>query len=112
VRPGRADYAATKGGADRPYHKSLASELGPLGVRVNCVVSRLGRDRYDRRWHSTGDIIGNPEKYQRILDAIPLRRIATSDDIAGPILFFSPLNLPGILTGEIRNVNGGSVLCG
>jgi 3-oxoacyl-[acyl-carrier protein] reductase len=42
---------------------------------------------------------------------IPLGRIATADDIAGPIVFLcSPLARH--VTGEILNVNGGSVLCG
>ena len=42
---------------------------------------------------------------------IPLRRIATAEDVAGPILFLcSPLSRH--ITGEVLNVNGGSVLCG
>jgi len=42
---------------------------------------------------------------------IPLRRVASAEDIAGPILFLcSPLARH--ITGEILNVNGGSVLCG
>ncbi|HWA16291.1 MAG TPA: SDR family oxidoreductase, partial [Gemmatimonadales bacterium] len=48
---------------------------------------------------------------ERIAATIPLRRIATAEDIAGPILFLcSPLGRH--ITGEILNVNGGSVLCG
>jgi len=47
----------------------------------------------------------------RVHAAIPLGRIATADDIAGPIVFLcSPLARH--ITGEILNVNGGSVLCG
>ncbi len=47
----------------------------------------------------------------RIAAGIPLQRIATAEDIAGPILFLaSPLARH--LTGEVINVNGGSVLCG
>jgi 3-oxoacyl-[acyl-carrier protein] reductase len=43
--------------------------------------------------------------------SIPVRRIATADDVAGPILFLcSPLARH--VNGEILNVNGGSVLCG
>ena len=106
---GHADYAATKGGVIS-LTKSLASELGPLGIRVNCVAPGwVDTDMTAMALH--GDIAGNPEKYQRILDAIPLRRIATSDDIAGPILFLAS-ELARHLTGEILNVNGGLVLCG
>jgi 3-oxoacyl-[acyl-carrier protein] reductase len=43
--------------------------------------------------------------------SIPLGRIATAEDVAGPIVFLcSPLARH--ITGEILNVNGGSVLCG
>jgi len=43
--------------------------------------------------------------------AIPLGRPATAEEIAGPILFLAS-DLANFLTGEIINVNGGSVLCG
>ena len=48
---------------------------------------------------------------ERIAKTIPIGRVASPDDIAGPILFLaSPLARH--VTGEILNVNGGSVLCG
>ena len=47
----------------------------------------------------------------RVARSIPLGRIAAADDVAGPIAFLcSPLARH--ITGEIVNVNGGSVLCG
>jgi 3-oxoacyl-[acyl-carrier protein] reductase len=47
----------------------------------------------------------------RIERGIPLGRVASAEDVAGPILFLcSPLARH--ITGEILNVNGGSVLCG
>jgi 3-oxoacyl-[acyl-carrier protein] reductase len=47
----------------------------------------------------------------RIAASIPLGRVADPKDIAGPIVFLcSPLARH--ITGEIVNVNGGSVLCG
>ena len=42
---------------------------------------------------------------------IPLRRIPPPEDIAGPILFLCS-DLARHVTGEVVNVNGGSVLCG
>ncbi len=46
-----------------------------------------------------------------IEQAIPLGRVASAEDVAGPIVFLcSPLARH--VTGEILNVNGGSVLCG
>jgi 3-oxoacyl-[acyl-carrier protein] reductase len=47
----------------------------------------------------------------RIEAGIPLGRIATADDVAGPIVFLCS-QLGRHVTGEILNVNGGSVLCG
>jgi 3-oxoacyl-[acyl-carrier protein] reductase len=48
---------------------------------------------------------------ERIERTIPLQRIATAEDIAGPILFLCS-ELARHLSGEVLNVNGGSVLCG
>jgi 3-oxoacyl-[acyl-carrier protein] reductase len=48
---------------------------------------------------------------ERIAAAIPIGRIATPLDIAGPIVFLCS-ELARHITGEILNVNGGSVLCG
>jgi 3-oxoacyl-[acyl-carrier protein] reductase len=48
---------------------------------------------------------------ERIEQTIPLRRVASAEDIAGPILFLSS-PLARHITGEVLNVNGGSVLCG
>jgi 3-oxoacyl-[acyl-carrier protein] reductase len=47
----------------------------------------------------------------QIAEAIPLGRIATAEDVAGPILFLLS-DLARHITGEILNVNGGSVLPG
>jgi 3-oxoacyl-[acyl-carrier protein] reductase len=42
---------------------------------------------------------------------IALGRAATPEEIAGPMLFLAS-DLANFMTGEILNVNGGSVLCG
>jgi 3-oxoacyl-[acyl-carrier protein] reductase len=97
-----ADYAATKG-AVISLTKSLAVECGP-DLTVNCVAPG---------WVDTemsASALRGPER-ARIDAAIPLKRPASADDIAGPILFLaSPLARH--ITGEVLNVNGGSVLCG
>ncbi|HET7040608.1 MAG TPA: SDR family NAD(P)-dependent oxidoreductase [Gemmatimonadales bacterium] len=97
-----ADYAATKG-AVISLTKSLAVECGP-DLRVNCVAPG---------WVDTemsAAALHGPER-AKIDAAIPLRRPASAEDVAGPILFLaSPLARH--ITGEIVNVNGGSVLAG
>ena len=56
------------------------------------------------------NILDTDEK-EEILKLIPLRRIALPEDVAGAVLFLAS-DLAGFITGEIINVNGGSVLCG
>jgi 3-oxoacyl-[acyl-carrier protein] reductase len=98
-----ADYGASKG-AVISFTKSLAIELAPRGVTVNSVAPG---------WVDTEMVAGAlaNEGHARVAAAIPVGRVATADDIAGPIVFLcSPLARH--ITGEILNVNGGSVLCG
>ena len=97
-----ADYAASKG-AMISLVKSLCVECAP-GITVNCVAP--GWVDTEMSWSAFGD--GGKE---RIANSIPLKRLATAEDIAGPILFLCS-DLARHITGEILNVNGGSVLCG
>ena len=97
-------YAATKG-AIIAMTKSLAAELGPRGVTVNCVAP--GWVATDM----TADALKEPKRRRRIRELIPLGRVATPEEIAGPILFLAS-DLASHVNGEILNVNGGSVLCG
>jgi 3-oxoacyl-[acyl-carrier protein] reductase len=97
-----ADYAATKG-AMISLVKSLAVECAP-DITVNCVAPGWVDTEM-----SAGPYAG--EGKARITATIPLKRIPPPEDIAGPILFLcSPLARH--ITGEVLNVNGGSVLCG
>jgi 3-oxoacyl-[acyl-carrier protein] reductase len=97
-------YAASKGGIIS-FTKSLACELGPYGITVNSVAPG---------WVDTSMSaapLGDRRELEKITEAIPLRRVATADDVAGPILFLAS-DLARHITGEVLNVNGGSVLCG
>ena len=97
-------YAASKG-ALISYTKSLAAELGPRGIRVNAVAPG---------WVDTDMSRGsldNPMERAEIEKLIPIGRVASAADIAGPILFLVS-DLARHLQGEILNVNGGSVLVG
>ena len=97
-----ADYAATKG-ALISLTKSLAIEYASR-LLVNCVApgwvdTEMSAPAY------------TPDNRERIRASIPIGRIATAADIAGPILFLCS-DLARHVTGEVLNVNGGSVLCG
>ncbi|HEX8275828.1 MAG TPA: SDR family oxidoreductase [Longimicrobiaceae bacterium] len=97
-----ADYAASKG-AIISFTKSVAVELAPRGITVNCVAPG---------WIDT-EMVERPmaDRRAEIERAIPLGRIASADDVAGPIVLLCS-SLARHVTGEILNVNGGSVLCG
>ena len=98
-----ADYAATKG-ALISLTKSLCIECAP-GITVNCVAPGwVDTDMSLTAYAPDG-------ARERIASTIPLRRIPPAEDIAGPILFLCS-DLARHITGEILNVNGGSVLCG
>jgi 3-oxoacyl-[acyl-carrier protein] reductase len=95
-----SDYAATKG-AIIALTKSLAVELAPA-ITVNCVAPG---------WVDTEMSEATLTSKPAILKTIPLGRAATPEDIAGPIVFLCS-SLARHITGEVLNVNGGSVLCG
>jgi 3-oxoacyl-[acyl-carrier protein] reductase len=98
-----ADYAATKG-AVIALTKSLVGELAPRDVTVNCVAPGWVDTEMCAEPYANGG-------RERIASTIPLGRVACPEDIAGPIVFLcSPFARH--ITGEILNVNGGSVLCG
>lgn len=97
-------YAASKGGVIS-FTKSLAVELAPFNITVNSVAPG---------WVDTemcNEVFSDEEYKESVRKGIPVGRIATAKDIAGPILFLAS-DLARHINGEILNVNGGSVLCG
>lgn len=101
--PFHADYAASKG-AMISLTKGVALELAGRGVTVNSVAPGwIDTEMVEQPFADSGRAA--------IERSIPLGRIASADDVAGPILFLCS-SLARHVTGEILNVNGGSVLCG
>ena len=98
-----ADYAATKG-AMISMVKGLSGELAGRGIRVNSVAPGW----IDTEMASPAFDSGRRAEIER---SIPLGRIASADDVAGPIVFLCS-ELARHVTGEILNVNGGAVLVG
>ncbi|HZI86017.1 MAG TPA: 3-oxoacyl-ACP reductase family protein [Pyrinomonadaceae bacterium] len=99
-----SNYAASKGG-QISFTKSLAPELAPFGINVNAVAPG---------WVDTElneSVFADPDRLAGITRTIPMGRVATADDIACPIVFLCS-DWARHITGEILNVNGGSVLCG
>ena len=98
-----SNYAASKGG-QISFTKALATELAPK-IRVNCVAPG---------WIETAmvrPVFEDAQYKQQVLQSIPLNRMATTDDVALSICFLLS-DWSRHITGEILNINGGSVLCG
>lgn len=83
-------YAASKGAVDS-FTLGLAKEVGPEGIRVNAVAPGMT----DTEIHAAG---GNPDRPTQIAPTIPLRRVATPEEIAAPVLW--------LLSAEAAYVNG------
>jgi 3-oxoacyl-[acyl-carrier protein] reductase len=97
-------YAASKGGLIS-FVKGLSSELAGYGILVNCIAPG---------WVETDmstPVLNNRREYKKAISTIPLRRFAQPEEIALPILFLAS-SMATFITGEVLNVNGGSVLCG
>ncbi len=97
-------YASSKGGMIS-FTKSLAVELAPFNITVNSVAPG---------WVDTemnDEVFADKEYMEKIRKDIPVGRIASAEDIAGPTLFLAS-DLARHINGEILNVNGGSILCG
>lgn len=97
------DYAATKG-AIIALVKSLCAEVAHQGITVNAVAPGW-IDTEMSRQPLSGD------GRSAIDAAIPLGRVASAEDVAGPIVFLCSAQARHI-TGETLNVNGGAVLAG
>lgn len=95
--PKLVDYTASKGGIEQ-FTKVAAVELGPKGIRVNCVAP--GAIATERTASEAGDYAGTWSK------VTPLRRVGTPQDIAGPVVFLcSPA--ADFITGQTIWVDGG-----
>ena len=97
---GEVPYSATKG-AVVTMTRALAKEVGPDGVRVNCVAPGI-IDTDMNAWLSE-------EAKQTIYVATPLRRLGHAEEIAEAILFLGS-DRASFVTGQILSPNGGYVI--
>jgi 3-oxoacyl-[acyl-carrier protein] reductase len=102
--PLHSHYSATKGGVIS-FVKALSAELARNNILVNCVAPGfVDTDIFN-------DSLKNKSQLKTCLAPYPLKRVATPEEVAGPILF-AVSDLATFITGEVINVNGGSFLCG
>ena len=98
---GGPHYSAAKAGV-LGLAKAMARELGPDGIRVNCVTPGL----------IATDITGGKltdDLKAKILEGIPLGRLGAADDVAG-IYTFLASDLSAYVTGAVIDVNGGMLI--
>ena len=94
---GQTNYAATKGAAIS-FTKSLARELGPMGIRVNAVAAGL---------IETDMTAGlKQDQVERIVKSSALGRIGQPDEVADAIAFLAS-SKAAYITGQCLVVDGG-----
>lgn len=84
------------------YSRNLAAELGQFGIRVNCVAPGLV-------YPTDASRQTKEEVKEMILAQTPLRRIASPEDVAGPVLFLAS-EWSRFMTGQTLYVDGGLVM--
>ena len=99
--PGAGPYAAAKAGL-MAYTKSVAKELAPYGIRVNCVSPGV----IDTPFH---EVFSTPEMMANFTKMIPLGRVGTSMECAKVIAFLAS-DAASYLVGETIEVNGGQLM--
>jgi NAD(P)-dependent dehydrogenase (short-subunit alcohol dehydrogenase family) len=101
--PNCSAYAATKGG-ELAYMRGLALDYARDGIRVNCVIPGATDTRLVQGYINESE---NPdETRKRLLDSIPLRRLATPEEIGRAVLFLAS-DHAAYITGTSLAVDGG-----
>lgn len=95
------DYVTAKSGLIG-FTRALAADLGPAGIRANCVAPGLV-------WPTDASRDAREELKDAIIAATPLRRLAAPKDVAGAVLFLA-CDLAGFVTGQTLHVDGGLVM--
>ena len=92
-------YSTAKG-ATLTWTRSLASELGPRGVRVNAVAPGLILGTRFHQTHTT------KESADKTVAGIPVGRAGDPDDVARPVVYLAS-EYDGFITGATLDINGG-----
>ncbi len=95
-----AAYSASKA-AVIGLTKALAKELGPSGIRVNCVAPGVIRTRMLDRF--------SPEDLEALRQETPLEALGTPEDV-GNLVAFLASDRAKFLTGQVIGLNGGFVI--
>jgi len=96
-----AGYAAAKAGVIA-FSRHLAGELGPRGIRVNCVAPSATENEKMRAWMSA-------DQRSALGASFPLGRLGQPDDVAAAALFLAS-DASAWITGSTIDVAGGKIM--
>jgi len=100
--PGSAVYSSSKG-AILTMTKSLAKEVGPEKIRVNCISPGfIGQTTFH-------DTFTPREAHENVKKIVPLRRHGSPEDVANAVLFLAS-DMSSYITGQTIEVNGGLLM--
>jgi 3-oxoacyl-[acyl-carrier protein] reductase len=100
---GHADYAAAKAALTYGLARSMKNEIARLAPRgrVNVVCPGWTVTPLTER------LTANPERVRRVLQTIPLRKVARPQDVAAAVVYLASAHLAGHVTGQVLTVAGG-----
>ncbi len=101
-RPGLTWYNASKGAVNL-LSKSMAVELAPDNIRVNCIAPVIGETALLETFMGVAD---TPENRAKFVATIPLARLSRPDDIANAALYLAS-DRAAFVTGVVLEVDGG-----
>jgi 3-oxoacyl-[acyl-carrier protein] reductase len=96
---GALAYATAKGGV-LSLTRGLAKELGPKGLRVNCVSPGM----INTKFH---DVYTKPEIRTNVAAATPLRREGKAEEVGDLVLYLAS-DASSFINGESVEINGGT----
>ncbi|WP_299361515.1 SDR family oxidoreductase [uncultured Paracoccus sp.] len=104
-RPGLTWYNSSKGAVNL-MTRSLAVELAPDGIRVNCIAPVMGNTALLQDFMGVED---TPENRARFVATIPLGRMSEPRDIANAALYLAS-DEADFITGVVLEVDGGRTI--